>query len=295
MNHPYFSIIIPTYNRAKFIEKTIHSVLNQRFQDFELIIVDDGSTDHTKDVVNQINDPRINYYYKKNGERAAARNFGILRAKGEYISFLDSDDYYYPTYLANAFESLKKYDLPEFLFIGYESVSNAGIKIRKFNFLNNDDYSAFIKGNPMSCLGLVLKKSVFETHLFNEDRELSGSEDWEFLVRVISHFGFKVDKRISSALVRNDENSVFNMNIEKLYKRKKASYDYAFEDENVKKLYGPYKKEIWAYMLSYISLHAALSSNKKGSGFYLFKAINTYPKILFSMRTAVIIKRILLN
>ncbi|MCS6985063.1 MAG: glycosyltransferase family 2 protein, partial [Leptospiraceae bacterium] len=80
---PFFSVILPTYNRASWLPRSIQSVLDQKFQDFELIIVDDGSTDNTREVVAHFSDPRIKYYYKENQERSAARNFGIRKASGQ--------------------------------------------------------------------------------------------------------------------------------------------------------------------------------------------------------------------
>ena len=83
----FFSIIIPTYNRAKFITNAINSVINQSYKNWELIIIDDGSTDNTAEVVRKIakNDTRIKYHYQKNAERSAARNNGISKALGDWI------------------------------------------------------------------------------------------------------------------------------------------------------------------------------------------------------------------
>jgi len=99
MKEPFFSIILPTFNRASYLEKAIGSVLSQTFEDFELIIVDDGSTDNTRTVVENWQDDRLNYFFKQNEERSIARNFGIARAHGRYVNFLDSDDYFYPHHL----------------------------------------------------------------------------------------------------------------------------------------------------------------------------------------------------
>ncbi|MBK8055093.1 MAG: glycosyltransferase family 2 protein [Saprospiraceae bacterium] len=91
---PFFSIIIPTYNRAHTIRRPLDSILAQTFTDWELIIVDDGSTDDTQSVVDSYHDVRISYVWQENQERSAARNHGIRLAKGEWICFLDSDDEY---------------------------------------------------------------------------------------------------------------------------------------------------------------------------------------------------------
>jgi glycosyltransferase involved in cell wall biosynthesis len=96
---PYFSVVIPTHNRAHLIERAISSVLAQTCTDFELIVVDDGSSDDTKTVVERIGDPRIRYVYQQNAGAAAARNHGARLATGEYLTFLDSDDEALPQWL----------------------------------------------------------------------------------------------------------------------------------------------------------------------------------------------------
>ena len=118
MSNILFSVIVPTYNRESFIVKTIQSLLSQTYLNFELIIIDDGSTDNTEQVVKKIQDKRIKYYKKKNAERGAARNYGTNKAKGGYIIFLDSDDLLYSKYLEEANSFIKKIDLKIF-FINY--------------------------------------------------------------------------------------------------------------------------------------------------------------------------------
>ena len=111
MSDILFSIIIPTYNREKFIVKTIQSVLSQTYTNFELIIVDDGSTDNTEKFVRNVKDNRIKFFKKENKERGAARNYGTNKAKGDYITFLDSDDLLYSKYLEEANRFIQKTNL----------------------------------------------------------------------------------------------------------------------------------------------------------------------------------------
>ena len=89
---PYFSIVIPVFNRATTLGPTIESCLKQTFTDFEIMIVDDGSSDELQDTINNYKDPRIHYVWRENGGGSAARNTGIEAARGKYIAFLDSDD-----------------------------------------------------------------------------------------------------------------------------------------------------------------------------------------------------------
>jgi glycosyltransferase involved in cell wall biosynthesis len=105
---PTFSVIIATFNRAHLLPRSIQSVLNQTFHDFELIIIDDGSTDHTRAVIEQIQDPRIHYVYQKNKGRSVARNAGVALAKGQFVTFLDSDDEALPTWLEHFGQPLQQ-------------------------------------------------------------------------------------------------------------------------------------------------------------------------------------------
>jgi len=93
------SIIIPTYNYARYIERAISSALCQTYENIEIIIIDDGSTDNTKMVVDRFNDQRVRYYYQNNKGACAARNHGIRKAKGDYILFEDADDFIEPKHL----------------------------------------------------------------------------------------------------------------------------------------------------------------------------------------------------
>ncbi|MCB0164573.1 MAG: glycosyltransferase family 2 protein [Anaerolineae bacterium] len=96
---PFFSVIIPTFNRADVVFRAIQSILNQTFEDFELIIIDDGSTDNTRDIIQAIDDPRLRYVYQENKGVSAARNRGASVARGQILTFLDSDDEALPEWL----------------------------------------------------------------------------------------------------------------------------------------------------------------------------------------------------
>ncbi len=97
---PFFSVVIPVYNRAGFLRMTVDSVLAQTEQDFEIIVVDDGSADNPKAIIDGIADPRVRFTRKGNGGGGSARNRGVDLARGRYIAFLDSDDEFLPHHLA---------------------------------------------------------------------------------------------------------------------------------------------------------------------------------------------------
>ena len=113
MQKPFFSIIIPAYNLENYIAAALQSVLVQTFQDFEIIIVDDGSTDETVSIIQSFHDPRIRLVSQVNGGVSRARNAGMKKAVGAYIAFLDGDDYWYPEHLELAADFFNRH--PEIL------------------------------------------------------------------------------------------------------------------------------------------------------------------------------------
>lgn len=92
MAHPFFSVVIPTYNRETVLKRTINAVLQQEFQDFEIIVVDDGGNDISKEMIERLNDHRVRYFYKQNEGPLKARAYGCEHANGQWIAFCDSDD-----------------------------------------------------------------------------------------------------------------------------------------------------------------------------------------------------------
>jgi len=125
------SVVVPTFNRAKYLPSSIGSVLNQTFQDWELIVVDDGSTDNTQEVVESFNDPRITYVYQENAERSAARNNGIVHSKTNWICFLDSDDEYSSNHLSTLVEFIEKENLSPGLIATGLLIDNGKATIKK--------------------------------------------------------------------------------------------------------------------------------------------------------------------
>lgn len=106
---PLLSIIIPLYNKQDYILKTIDSVLSQECNDYEIVIVDDGSTDNSVNVVEHVLDQRIHLFHKENGGPSSARNFGVDKARGEWVIFLDADDVLEPGAITQVVRDLKKH------------------------------------------------------------------------------------------------------------------------------------------------------------------------------------------
>lgn len=207
LDNPYFSIIVPTYNRGSFIKTALDSLEQQGFKNWECIVIDDGSTDNTRSILDGYckNKPRFKYHYQENQERSAARNNGIKEANGKYICFLDSDDYYLADRLEKLHKELidKKYNL---LFTGIIFEYNQKRTESKYvrpeqNIL---DYLAKnVIGIPQVCL----KREIFKFHQFNP--QISIGEDFELWVRLSKEYKFNYQENNSSIIaVEHNERSV---------------------------------------------------------------------------------------
>lgn len=291
----FFSIIIPTYNRANLIGLTIDSILNQTYTNYEIIIVDDGSTDNTEEVIKKINHQKISYLKKENAERGAARNFGMAHANGEYITFVDSDDLLYPDYFLNAFKYICEFSFPPFFHLGYEVRSANGKIIFKADNVPSDETNFLVKGNLLSCMGIFINKNIANEFKFNEDRELAGSEDWELWMRITAKYGIKASNTISACIVDHTNRSVSNFEEKKLVRRKRLSLDYAFKNNLVNAKFQNKFKAIEASSDLYIALHLILSTNYKRGLFYFKRALLSNPLLIFDKRALACFKRILLK
>jgi len=289
-----FTIIIPTYNRADLVMTTISSVLNQTFSSFEILLVDDGSTDNTEEVVKQIKDPRFKYLKKQNGERGAARNFGIKHASGQYVTFCDSDDIIFPDYFSNATEVLQKHGSIPWFHLAYEIRREVGPPIR-MNWMEDNFIEYIAKGNPLSCMGVFVRRDILEEYPFNENRHLAGSEDWELWLRLAARYPIVFDSRIAAALLFHKDRSVINTNELKLSLRKYLSIGYAFDDAYVQQSFSKYRKIMEAYFDTYISLHLLLSGSNKKAMRYLLDGFAMHPGCIVERRFLAIIKHLLIN
>jgi len=291
-----FTVVIPTYNRSQFIIKTIQSVLNQSYTDFEVIVVDDGSTDNTEEAVKSIPDTRVFYYKKTNAERGAARNFGTLKAKGEYVTFLDSDDLLYPEHLQDASQLILKNNTPEAFHLGYEIKNEYGKTLYKIDDLPSIANRILIKGNTLSCLGVFLRNDIAVKNLFNENRLLSGLEDWELWLRIAVQFPIYTSNTITSTMINHDERSVLSIPKEEQIARFDVLFSLVLSNPLITNYYKGSLNVFKSSCYSYIALHLALAKKyKKDSISYLIKSIAQSPVSVFTRRFLAIIKHLVLG
>jgi GalNAc5-diNAcBac-PP-undecaprenol beta-1,3-glucosyltransferase len=179
-----FSIVIPTYNRAGFIGATIDSVLAQTYPHLEILVVDDGSRDHTAEVVGHYTDPRVHYLPKENAERGAARNYGLARATGEYVIFLDSDDLFHPDHLSTLHAAISVASpKPNFIATKYDLDRGGVVAASDTAALPEGWYGldTFVRGNALAC-NICVRRQNPGLHRFEEDRRYAAVEDWMFML-----------------------------------------------------------------------------------------------------------------
>ncbi len=296
MSEPFFSIIIPTYNRAAFIKKTIESALNQKYDSFEVIVVDDGSTDETRDVLEELSDHRLKYVSQENKERGAARNRGVQAAKGRYVYFLDSDDLLFPNHLREAFKVLSSEEV-DFYFQPYCLLDSGSGKRKSINLPTGDPGLYLLRhGNFLSCHGVFLKREVALKHPFYQDRAMAGSEDYELWLRLAARYELHLGKTVTSALVDHEERSVFNYDPQKLIDRKTLFVQRVMADEKVREKWESSFSYLQSGAYSYIALHLPLSRRLSRLRFQFFwMAVRSRFAFLFTKRSLVIIRQLLIG
>lgn len=174
------SVIIPCYNHGEYIGESINSILSQTYQEFEIIVVDDGSDDEeTIRILKNIDTPKTTVYHKENGDVASARNFGIEKSAGQFILTLDSDDMFAPTFMEKALDILKKN--PTIGMVTSYVRRTKGEKSYDVQIAGGDVKDFLLKNHANASL-MFRYKCWVDAGGYDED--IQGFEDWEFFINV---------------------------------------------------------------------------------------------------------------
>ena len=189
-NDILFSIIIPTFNRGHMIFNAIDSVIKQKYTNWELIIIDDGSSDNTRDVIDSFKNERIKYIYQENKGRSEARNVGIDSSSGSFLSFLDDDDYYYPTFLSEFYKEIINKNNPIGIFMCNQNVEDDKRVHEKINFKteNHINPGKFILKYANNFQPFCTSREILLKEKFDARFELG--EDFHLMFRVILQYPF---------------------------------------------------------------------------------------------------------
>jgi glycosyltransferase involved in cell wall biosynthesis len=182
------SVIIPTFNRAQFIEQAVNSVLNQTWKNLELIVVDDGSNDQTRGLLEKIEDKRFHYFYQENKGVSSARNFGLKKARGDFLALLDSDDYWLPEKLSIQLKFMLEGDFH--ISQTQEIWIRQGVRVNPMS-KHTQPGGWFFERSLHLCLvspscALFSRKLMEKVGFFDEN--LLACEDYDFWLRTLLRF-----------------------------------------------------------------------------------------------------------
>ena len=267
---PKVSVVIPVYNHAHRVRSAISSVLSQTFDDYEVIVVNDGSTDHLVEALQEFSDIRL-INHETNFGRAAARNTGVLAARGEYIAFLDADDQWKPTKLARQICFLEENKDISICFTGYEMLLPDGSR-RKMPFLKVQQWERYLLKYAGLSDGSVpmIRRSCFDK-IGLQDMKLMRYQNWDGLLRAAGHaceMGY-IDEWLSikSKSQKRPPASLREAGTVYLVKKHSQLFD----------AYGLYGRSAISLHWYNLSIDYFCEKNWRKGIHYLFKAMTTWP------------------
>ena len=273
------SVIIPAYNAEKYISATINSVLNQTYTDWELIIIDDGSTDGTANIITGfLQDPRIKYYYQKNTGVCGARNNGLKLAKGDSIALLDADDGWEPNNLEKKISILKSE--PEVAWV-FSDMYNADENLNKKDIAPIGTDKEILKSLllwegevvPGPCSNIVLKAECIRSGIMF-DTALSLSADMDFCLQLAEKFkGKRIPEPLFSyrILPGSMSKSLSTAERDGIYVYKKAARKNLFHS------FG-FKQKCFSNLYLILAGNWWVNGNNKGRGLYfIIRSLVNYP------------------
>jgi glycosyltransferase involved in cell wall biosynthesis len=191
-NSPMVSVVVPTHNRQELLAETLKSILDQTFRDFELIVVSDGSTDGTEEMVTSITDTRVRLIRQvKSGQPATPRNTGIKAATGTYIALCDDDDLWFQNKLAVQVEAMEHNKKVALCYTNGLVMRNGVVGQRALNRrkIFSNHFHELLKGNAIPNSSVLIRRDIFGSVGFiNTDPLFRGIEDYEFWLRIAHDF-----------------------------------------------------------------------------------------------------------
>lgn len=208
MKTPLFSVIIPTFNRRNVLARAVNSVLRQTITDFELIIVDDGSTDDTEQYIRSIDDPRIKYYKKQNGGQNSALNMGLDLSTGKYIALLDSDDYWLNNKLEKVYNAYMEDGDVGVVYHWTGYFDGKEIKIEREDQIEGRCFDKVLKVGYLTAPTFLTFKAEAIKKIGKLDERISWCQDDDLCFMLCKSFKVKVIKEVLGVYSRDDEHQM---------------------------------------------------------------------------------------
>jgi len=286
------SIIIPFHNRVDLLINTINSIKNNTSNDYEIILIDDDSSIEEYHKINAfIKNQNIFLYRTKKKERGFARNFGALKARGQYLNFFDSDDIALDNHVSSFKDFIKNNNHPNIFSNSYYVKNlrlNKSYKIIHKGILNNKIF----KNNILSCNATFIKKDFFLKYKFSTIIELSGSEDWELWLRIASQNLIYGNEIISSIIIDHNQRTTRVQNFYKIFHRLNFLHKSVKDNKIFKQInkLNTIESEIYSFKSL---IYSPIIQKKINAFLYLIYSIYLRPSRIIEKRTMVIIFKIL--
>jgi glycosyltransferase involved in cell wall biosynthesis len=280
------SVIIPSYNRAPLVAQAIKSALAQTLSDIEIIVVDDGSTDNTEEIVRRFRDKRLKYVYQKNSGVSAARNTGIEASRGKYIAFLDSDDILMEKALEKGAQTLDKYINTVFsygqAFLMDEKQRIFGLRKQKGknSYVAAGKYEireALINGNHVPTSTILVRRAYLNNINQFDTSFNNGSEDFDFWVRLgISHQVAYIAEPL--VIYRVHSNSICRTHrLAEIENNNSLIFNKIMNDSELRDFLSYERLQVYLHMYLRLADYACGSREMQTARNYLLKALNANP------------------
>lgn len=289
-----FSIIIPTYNRAYIVEKTLQSVFSQTYKNYEIIVVDNCSTDRTIEVLQPYADEgRIRLIqHDKNYERSTSRNTGMKNATGDYLTFLDSDDIMGENCLQDAADFITAHKEFQIFHNRYKYRNMEGNIIETYQPKINlaKSFETILEVNFLACIGVFISKTIYQHYRFTENKDIIGSEDWLFWIEILKDYNRigRIEK-VNSFIIEHDGRTMRDFKPELLEKRVSLIREILTERLKIGN-----KIRIYDWSSGILVANGYYEAGNKKLAFRkLMKTGLRFPLIMFKLRALILMKNII--
>lgn len=284
MKQGFVSVVVPVYNGASYLSATVESILTQDFEDFELLLIDDGSSDDSITIIRELAemDSRIKPYFKDNGGVANARNFGIDHAEGEFIAFCDQDDLWLPEKLSKQMPLFQN-EVVGLVYSGtviqhenYGKTAKPGFE-KKYR---GSIFEQLITGNVVpSCTVVVRKRLLDQVGRFDDDRALMGVDDWHLWLKLsmVCQFDYVPD-HLATHIFHGDN---YSLNDEKMHAAELLCLSKIQQEESIQGI-----EVQWSSIISSLHARYALSYLNSADFRLAGKAFSDASRAQFSFKTA---------
>jgi glycosyltransferase involved in cell wall biosynthesis len=314
---PKVSVIIPTYNCAQYITEAIESVLNQTYKDFEIIVVDDGSTDNTNEILRSyIEKKKIRYFYQENSGVSSARNMGVRVSQGEYISFLDSDDFWEVNHLQQLLNAMWKYPTCSVAFSAIEIFGDAKDvteKNKAFKYsvsrclgaaFDKKDNSIWLsnknllqdlleRGFPFRIQASLIKKDFFFKYNLFFDDDITYTEESQFLTIAAYYTPFIYIDKVAVFIRkhRDDEDAYYGQKIIDSFDSRVIKLKRFFHGKLKNKEKKALMKALWSFQVS------IMEGRSKNRGLYtkIIESIKLFLRVPCYLSLKSIIKLLIMK